>query len=197
MTDAIDARVKIRDLKSAQAGKGASMVGVQDSAGAYTGTDVETALSEVADGTTLDGRYLLASNNLSDLTNAATARTNLGLAIGTDVQAYDADLGTWVANDVTVLAKTGDYAMSSGDHFVVSTPSGASSNITLPDPSVNLYPITIKHAGSATTTVVLQYAAEGIDGSNSKSMTTQYDSVTLQSDGTDWHIIAYYSGGGL
>lgn len=35
---------------------------------------------------------LLAANNLSDLTNAATARTNLGLAIGTDVQAFDAEL---------------------------------------------------------------------------------------------------------
>lgn len=35
---------------------------------------------------------LLAANNLSDISSAATTRTNLGLAIGTNVQAYDAEL---------------------------------------------------------------------------------------------------------
>ncbi len=41
--------------------------------------------------------YLASANNLSDLANAATARANLGLSIGTDVQAYDADLSAWAA----------------------------------------------------------------------------------------------------
>ena len=41
---------------------------------------------------------LAAANNLSDLNNAGTARTNLGLVIGTNVQAFDADI---VAKDVT------------------------------------------------------------------------------------------------
>jgi hypothetical protein len=38
------------------------------------------------------GTKLTNSNNLSDVSSTSTARTNLGVAIGTDVQAYDAEL---------------------------------------------------------------------------------------------------------
>ena len=41
-----------------------------------------------------DAKYLLEANNLSDLVSASTARTNLGVAIGSDVQAYDAGLAS-------------------------------------------------------------------------------------------------------
>ncbi len=44
------------------------------------------------------GGDLLASNNLSDLDNAGTARTNLGLEIGADVQAYSAVLAATTAS---------------------------------------------------------------------------------------------------
>jgi hypothetical protein len=54
--------------------------------------------------------FLAKANNLSDLTNAATARQNLDLEIGVDVQAYDAtilksaDIGVTVQGyDATIL----------------------------------------------------------------------------------------------
>lgn len=65
---------------------------IEDAGGYYTGSEIETALQEIGDGTTLNGSYLQIVNNLSDLANVATARTNLGVAIGSDVLAYDVGL---------------------------------------------------------------------------------------------------------
>jgi len=46
-------------------------------------------------GTDLTG-VLTSANNLSDVANAGTSRTNLGVAIGTDVLAYDANLQSFL-----------------------------------------------------------------------------------------------------
>lgn len=48
----------------------------------------------------LNNDKLEITNNLSDVSNTTTARSNLGLAIGTNVQAYNANLTT-IANSIT------------------------------------------------------------------------------------------------
>jgi len=54
--------------------------------------------------TTAASTYLAISNNLSDLASSSTARTNLGLAIGSDVQAYNTNL-----SDLASLSTSPDY----------------------------------------------------------------------------------------
>lgn len=48
---------------------------------------------------------LLAANNLADVSNPATARSNLGLAIGSDVQAFDSDLAAIAALTTTAFGR--------------------------------------------------------------------------------------------
>jgi hypothetical protein len=56
---------------------------------------------------------LLAAGNLSDLDNAGTSRTNLGVEIGSDVQAYNAKLArVQIQNDATVHDAGGALATS-------------------------------------------------------------------------------------
>jgi hypothetical protein len=74
---------------------------------------------------TADARFLRVTNNLSDLNSAATARTNLGLVIGTDVQAYDADLTTWAGK----TAPTGTVVGTSDTQTLT--------NKTLTSPAIN------------------------------------------------------------
>lgn len=82
------------------------------------------------------------ANNLSDLTNAATARTNLGLAIGTNVQAYDAEL-TSIAAIATngIIARTGAgtaaaRTVTAGTGISVSNGDGAAGNPTITNSGV-------------------------------------------------------------
>ena len=68
---------------------------------------------------------LTASNNLSDVSSASTARTNLGLTIGTDVQAFDAQLA-----DVAGLTPTdSNFIVGDGSNFT--TESGATARTSL------------------------------------------------------------------
>ena len=71
------------------------------------------------------GTKLTNSNNLSDVSSASSARTNLGLAIGSDVQAYDAQLA-----DIAGLTPTdSNFIVGDGSNFV--TESGATARTSL------------------------------------------------------------------
>lgn len=76
--------------------------------------------------------FLVAANNLSDLVNTTTARSNLGVEIGVDVQAYDVDTAKY--DDVT--ANFTGTLQNGGSNVVVDSDIGVSVqayNATLTD----------------------------------------------------------------
>lgn len=104
---------------------------------------------------------VVAANNGSDFASAATVRTNLGLAIGTSVQAYNQLLGA-----VAGLGTTGIMARLSGSAAAARTITGTASQITVTDGD--------GVAGNPTISAVIASQAEAEAGANTtKLMTAQ------------------------
>ena len=85
--------------------------------------------------TTASNTYLAITNNLSDLNNATTARTNLGLAIGTNVQAYNLGLfniaGLTITEDAFIVGKDGEWVAESDSTARTSLGLGSVENTAL------------------------------------------------------------------
>lgn len=118
---------------------GESVVLTQGSGGSVTVTDGKSAIV-YADGagsvasvvditsTLFPGGALLSANNLSDLANVGTARTNLGVAIGTNVLAYDSNLQSFVTEFTlpTVDGTNGQVLTTNGSGDLSFSDSGIS-----------------------------------------------------------------------
>jgi hypothetical protein len=90
----------------------------------YTGQTSITTLGTITTGT-WNGSTIAIANGGTGATSAADARTNLGLAIGSDVQAYDAQLA-----DIAGLTPTdGNIIVGDGSNFVAE--SGATARASL------------------------------------------------------------------
>lgn len=123
-----------------------------------TNTEVDTNF------TNLNSAKLENTNNLSDVSNTATARTNLGLAIGTNVQAWDADLDAIAA----LVGTTGLLKKTAANTWTLDTSAYLTANqsITLSGDAT----------GSGTTAIAVTLA-------NSGATAGTYTKVTVDAKG--------------
>jgi hypothetical protein len=143
--------------------------------GAFSIADVYTQAAS-------DARFLRTSNNLSDVDNASTARTNLGLAIGTDVQAFDANLTDFIA---AVTLPTSD---GTAGQFLKTDGAGTVSFASIP--TIN----TLNDVGNVTITGVATGEFLQWSGSAWVNATVEaFDTQTASTTATTQTAIATYA----
>lgn len=132
---------------------------------------------------------MLKSDNLSGLANYSTARSNLGLAIGSNVQAWDADLDA-----IAALSATSGYLKKTGtntwvlDTSSLGTGTVTSVGITAPAAGITSSGGPITSSGSITLALANDLAAlEGLSSTGYPKRTgtdtwTQKDASGIQDD---------------
>ncbi len=108
-----------------------------------------------------------------------------------DALNYETSAGGTTNLIPTVISKTGAYTIVDSDRVVVCDASGGAFTITLPAASGRTGRIYhIKKTDSSGNAVTIDgNASETIDGSTTVAISTQFDSLMIISDGSNWHII--------
>jgi hypothetical protein len=101
------------------------------------------------------------------------------------------------ASAIRVKSVTANYTTDWYDTILLVNATGGNITITLPDSGLvastkdemgKIYHIK-KVDASANTVTIDGYSTQTIDGAATNVITTQYDSITIVSDGSNWHII--------
>ncbi len=95
-------------------------------------------------------------------------------------------LSVFLATPVTV--ENSDTTLDWDDRFVISNPSGGSATLTLrPAGEMTGKTVQVKNVSSSDSVIVS--SASSIDGSTTFTLSAQYQSVTVYSDGATYHIL--------
>jgi hypothetical protein len=92
---------------------------------------------------------------------------------------------------LSIASKTGAYTLTATDNLVLGNVNGGGFTLTLPDAAVNsgkLYSIK-KTDSSSNTLTINTTSSQTIDGSLTATISVQYVSLDLISDGSNWQII--------
>ena len=167
--------------------------GIGDSTKLYTdGTNAAITINTVLGISTLtfnedsiDLDIRMESNNNTAMFFLNSGTNRIGINTSLPICTFDLN-GGFAAN---LVAKTANYTATTSDHTIICGAGNETFTVTLMAASgVTGFILNIKNIGTGTITVDAN-GSETIDGATTNSLSAQYDSITIQSDGTEWWIL--------
>jgi hypothetical protein len=150
---------------------------------------------------TTGNNFLIGTANAKSLifmTGGTTQSTNTRMIISA---AGNMGVGSTTPNStlqvggslgMSIVTKTAGYTASASDYTILCNNTSGAITISLPTASGitgRIYEIKKISTAGNNVTVAGFGGSETIDGSTTNTITTQYGSIMIQSDGTDWYII--------
>lgn len=149
--------------------------------------------------TQLDAKTLKSTlTTKGDIYAATAASTPARLAVGTDGQYLKANSSTatgleWasVGNNLTVVSKTTTYTATTTDDVILCDTSGGAWTLSLFAASGNSGKrLIIKKTTSDFTQLTIDpNSTETIDGQTTTTLDTQFETLTIVCDGTNWRVV--------
>ena len=98
-------------------------------------------------------------------------------------------LGWLIKHPTTSVVEA--YTATSGDYTILCDATGAAFAVTLPSaiPNENKIYVIKKTDVSANAITVTAFGDEEIEGSATQALSSQFSTIIIHSDGSDWHII--------
>lgn len=92
----------------------------------------------------------------------------------------------------STTTKTANYTATATDYVIMCNNTSGAITISLPNASgcAGRVYIIKKISGAGNNVVIDPFGSNQIDGSSTRTMTAQYESVLIQSDGSDWFVLA-------
>jgi hypothetical protein len=139
----------------------------------------------------------MPSKKITELTQVASVTKTDLILLATNVNSTPTSRAIQVQNFSSyygeVVTKTANYILTDTDYFVAVDSSSGDIDITLPTAvgrSGRSY--RVKKIVEANKVNVKTNGAETIDGEASCVLNTQYHTITLISNGTNWYILSQY-----